>query len=394
MKIYNKIIVFGIGILIILFLFQYILFKGGFMNREKYEQILKKANEMSEKKNYEKAEKLLKKSIKYDIEGYYQLGIFYFSELNDEKRAIKFFELGYKKGYILSTLPLGDIYREKGNVEKAKEWYQKGVEENENSCNIQLAKIYMSEKNFNEAEKILLEVENIEKNGEAIYNLFIISYLKNDKKNMDKWENKLFNETLVEDINGDMINNIKYIKGSDKDKKFFNQINDANNFAFLGNYNIAENKLKDAIKINEKDGYYELGKLYYYILKKDLAKKILEKSYELGNFQSLSIIGRIEEDNEKIEKAKEIYKIGVEKEDRESIFNLGAIYEEEDNDIENAIIIYNKGMALKDARSIYNLVHIYEKLGEEEEVKKLKNKILFEKGLIYLEYDMINYAKK
>ena len=392
MKIYNKIIVFGIGILTILFLFQYILFKGGFMNREKYEQILKKANEMSEKKNYEKAENLLKKSIKYDIEGYYQLGIFYFSELNDEKRAIKFFELGYKKGYILSTLPLGDIYREKGDVEKAKEWYQKGVEENENSCNIQLAKIYMSEKKFNEAEKVLLEIENIEKNGEAIYNLFIISYLKNDKKNMDKWENKLFNETLVEDINEDMINNIKYIKGSDKDKKFFNQINDANNFAFLGNYNIAENKLKDAIKINEKDGYYELGKLYYYILKKDLAKKILEKSYELGNFQSLSIIGRIEEDNEKIEKA--IYKIGVEKEDRESIFNLGAIYEEEDNDIENAIIIYNKGMALKDTRSIYNLVHIYEKLGEEEEVKKLKNKILFEKGLIYLEYDMINYAKK
>ena len=141
MKIYNKIIVFGIGILTILFLFQYILFKGGFMNREKYEQILKKANEMSEKKNYEKAENLLKKSIKYDIEGYYQLGIFYFSELNDEKRAIKFFELGYKKGYILSTLPLGDIYREKGDVEKAKEWYQKGVEENENSCNIQLAKI-------------------------------------------------------------------------------------------------------------------------------------------------------------------------------------------------------------------------------------------------------------
>ena len=37
-------------------MFQYILFKGGFMNREKYEQILKKANEMSEKKNYEKAE--------------------------------------------------------------------------------------------------------------------------------------------------------------------------------------------------------------------------------------------------------------------------------------------------------------------------------------------------
>ena len=50
MKIYNKIIVFGIGILTILFLFQYILFKGGFMNREKDEQILKKANEMSEKK--------------------------------------------------------------------------------------------------------------------------------------------------------------------------------------------------------------------------------------------------------------------------------------------------------------------------------------------------------
>ena len=46
MKIYNKIIVFGIGILTILFLFQYILFKGGFMNREKYEQILKKANEI------------------------------------------------------------------------------------------------------------------------------------------------------------------------------------------------------------------------------------------------------------------------------------------------------------------------------------------------------------
>ena len=328
------------------------------------------------------------------MEGYYQLGIFYFSELSDEKKAIEFFELGYKKGYILSTLPLGDIYREKGNIEKAKEWYEKGIENNENSCKIQLAKIYMAEKEFDKAEKLLLEVENIEKNGEAIYNLFIISYLKNDKYSMNKWENKLFNETEVEDINEDMMVNINYIKGNSEDKNFFNQVNEANNFAFLGNYGIAENKLKNATKINEKNGYYELGKLYYYLLKTDLAKKILEKSYELGNFHSLSIIGRIEEDNGNIEEAKRIYKIGVEKEDRESIFNLGAIYEEEDNDIENAIIIYNKGMELKDARSIYNLIHIYENLGEKEKVKKLKNKILFENGLIYLEYDMINYSKK
>lgn len=97
------------------------------------------------------------------MEGYYQLGIFYFSELSDEKKAIEFFELGYKKGYILSTLPLGDIYREKGNIEKAKEWYEKGIENNENSCKIQLAKIYMAEKEFDKAEKLLLEVENIEK---------------------------------------------------------------------------------------------------------------------------------------------------------------------------------------------------------------------------------------
>ena len=83
MKNYNKVIVSGIGILIILFLFQYILFKGDYMNRKKYEQILEQVNEMVEKRNYEKAEKLLKKSIKYYVEGYYQLGIFYFSELND-----------------------------------------------------------------------------------------------------------------------------------------------------------------------------------------------------------------------------------------------------------------------------------------------------------------------
>lgn len=46
---------------------------------------------MVEKRNYEKAEKLLKKSIKYDVEGYYQLGIFYFSELNDEKKSDRIF---------------------------------------------------------------------------------------------------------------------------------------------------------------------------------------------------------------------------------------------------------------------------------------------------------------
>ncbi len=133
--------------------------------------------------------------------------------------------------------------------------------------------------------------------------------------------------------------------------------------------------------------------MYYYLIKNDLAKKTLEKAYKLGSFHSLSIIGRIEEDNGNIEEAKRIYKIGVEKEDRESIFNLGAIYEE-DNDIENAIAIYNKGMELKDARSIYNLIHIYENLGKKEEAENLKNKILFEKGLIHLEYDMIYYAKK
>ncbi|BBM39021.1 hypothetical protein JCM16775_1732 [Leptotrichia hofstadii] len=125
MKNYNKVIVSGIGILIILFLFQYILFKGDYMNRKKYEQILEQVNEMVEKRNYEKAEKLLKKSIKYDVEGYYQLGIFYFSELNDEKKAIEFFELGYKKGYILSTLPLEDIYRKKEILKRQKNGIKK-----------------------------------------------------------------------------------------------------------------------------------------------------------------------------------------------------------------------------------------------------------------------------
>lgn len=125
MKNYNKVIVSGIGILIILFLFQYILFKGDYMNRKKYEQILEQVNEMVEKRNYEKTEKLLKKSIKYDVEGYYQLGIFYFSELNDEKKAIEFFELGYKKGYILSTLPLEDIYRKKEILKRQKNGIKK-----------------------------------------------------------------------------------------------------------------------------------------------------------------------------------------------------------------------------------------------------------------------------
>ncbi|WP_146967875.1 hypothetical protein [Leptotrichia hofstadii] len=95
------------------------------MNRKKYEQILEQVNEMVEKRNYEKAEKLLKKSIKYDVEGYYQLGIFYFSELNDEKKAIEFFELGYKKGYILSTLPLEDIYRKKEILKRQKNGIKK-----------------------------------------------------------------------------------------------------------------------------------------------------------------------------------------------------------------------------------------------------------------------------
>lgn len=104
-------------------------------------------------KNIEKAERILKK-VKDQNDPYYlgNMGFLYYSGLGnipkDVDKSKEYFEKGFEKGWTRCSSFLGSIYLDKNdkkhyNREKGIEWFNKGVQSNSTASMLALAQIYL-----------------------------------------------------------------------------------------------------------------------------------------------------------------------------------------------------------------------------------------------------------
>lgn len=156
----------------------------------------------------------------------------------------------------------------------------------------------------------------------------------------------------------------------------------------LGNFERAKKELERAAGLKMR-GNYDLGKFYYYC-KKDIQNAInmFNFAYNDGVKEAAYYLGMIEEREGNTQLALDWYNEGMKKGDINSTIRLGKIAEE-NKDYEKSEELYLKAIDTKDARIIYNLVNLYFKQNRKEKVVEWQKKLLNEKQITGLTFEII-----
>ncbi|MCQ2372707.1 MAG: sel1 repeat family protein [Phascolarctobacterium sp.] len=111
----------------------------------------------------------LQKASQGDVEALYQIGMYYFDDLNDElclpykdnRKACKYFKMAAELGHISAQYELGYCYKEgcgvERNIDEAVKWYRMVAEQGMAEAQYELAELYAQgreiEKNIIETQK-------------------------------------------------------------------------------------------------------------------------------------------------------------------------------------------------------------------------------------------------
>ena len=356
---------------------------------EVYEEFFDKAEEYEEKGEYEKAEEYYLKAAKYNNDVYALIGKMYYDN-GDAEKGIKKLKEAYEKGAYLAAGMLGRIEEEKGNKDKAKEWYLKGEEDIYSQNSIGL--IYEREKKWDEAEK--LYIKGAEKNDtQAIYQLISLYFQTNRESEIEKWKKILFNSSQRLNFTDAMRDMVMYITGSENDRKYAKILFEAGDMVYEGKYKEAEKLYNEALKYN-KEAYYYLGTLYYnYYKNKNKAIEIFKKGHSEGNSDSTYalVLSEYEKNNEA--EAENLLKICAEKGKLDCQKDYGMALNKKDKK-EEALKWLKKAAEQKDAEAMFHIMFYYYKKEDNVEMKEWAKKILTEKGILNLDRETRKLAQE
>ena len=325
-------------------------------------------------------------SLKFSQRANYELGKYYYYCEKDNQSAVNVLNLAYNSGIKEAMYYIGLIEEESGNDEIAKGWYVAGAENGEINSIIRLGKIAEEKKDYEEAESIYLKIADT-KNAELIYNLVRIYFKQNKREKILEWQEKLLNEKQIMGLNSEIIKNIEFMLGNEKDRKYVELINQGNELFEKRDKGNAQKRFLEAAQYNER-GYLSLAKSYYVAGNGEKAKDMYEKAYSLGVKEAAYYLGMFEEKEGNIQLALDWYNEGMKKGDINSTIRLGKIAEE-NKDYEKSEELYLKTIDTKDARIIYNLVNLYFKQNRKEKVVEWQKKLLNEKQIIGLTFEII-----
>ena len=384
----KKYIVVVSGILLILVLVTLIYFKNkniSYANNEKFYELLLTAEEYKIKGNYEQAKKTLEESLKYSKTGYYYLGMLY-SDINEERKARKAYEQAYKYKVFEAATLIGEMEEKAGNFEEAEKWYKRGVKNNKGLSAYALAMFYYN-RNDKEKSKIYLRQAANKKEGQAIYFLAKVYYKEKNWEELKKCQKQILEEKEIYRVKDYMKKDIEYMLGTEKEKQYFNLIEEANKFVEKKDYEKAEKIFLEAAKLNN-EGYYEIAKMYSNISNEKAVEKY-KIAYEKGVVRAAGDIGSYYYDKKKdVEAAKKWIQMAIDGGDIDSNFYLGEIYEDA-GDLRQALKYYSipannkKAIAMSIARSLAS------ELGDKKLADYWYNKIFSEPGIEHLSEQLV-----
>ena len=362
---------------------------------EEYQENIRTANIFIMSGFFGEARDRIAESLKFSQRANYELGKYYYYCEKDNQSAVNALNLAYNSGIKEAMYYIGLIEEESGNYEIAKGWYVAGAENGEINSIIRLGKIAEEKKDYEEAESIYLKITDT-KNAELIYNLVRIYFKQNKREKILEWQEKLLNEKQIMGLNSEIIKNIEFMLGNEKDKKYVELINQGNELLENRDKGNAQKRFLEAAQYNER-GYLSLAKSYYVAGNGEKAKDIYEKAYSLGVKEAAYELGKyfdIVEENEK--EAEKWYKIGKEMGDIKSIYKLGILYEcskEFGKSEEEVYKLYEKAANMKYAPAISDMIYYNNRHENGNKSKEWAFKVLNETGLIELGREVIRNAQ-
>ena len=362
---------------------------------EEYQENIRTANIFIMSGFFGEARDRIAESLKFSQRANYELGKYYYYCEKDNQSAVNTLNLAYNSGIKEAMYYIGLIEEESGNYEIAKGWYVAGAENGEINSIIRLGKIAEEKKDYEEAESIYLKIADT-KNAELIYNLVRIYFKQNKREKILEWQEKLLNEKQIMGLNSEIIKNIEFMLGNEKDRKYVELINQGNELLEKRDKGNAQKRFLEAAQYNER-GYLSLAKSYYVAGNGEKAKDMYEKAYSLGVKEAAYEMGKyfdIVEENEK--EAEKWYKIGQEMGDVKSIYKLGILYEcskEFGKSEEEAYKLYEKAANMKYAPAISDMIYYNNRQESGNKSKEWAFKVLNETGLIELGREVIRNAQ-
>lgn len=362
---------------------------------EEYQENIRTANIFIMSGFFGEARDRIVESLKFSQRANYELGKYYYYCEKDNQSAVNALNLAYNSGIKEAMYYIGLIEEESGNYEIAKGWYVAGAENGEINSIIRLGKIAEEKKDYEEAESIYLKIADT-KNAELIYNLVRIYFKQNKKEKILEWQEKLLNEKQIMGLNSEIIKNIEFMLGNEKDRKYVELVNQGNELLEKKDKGSAQKLFLEAAQYNER-GYLLLAKSYYVAVNGEKAKDTYEKAYSLGVKEAAYELGKyfdIVEENEK--EAEKWYKIGQEMGDAKSIYKLGILYEcsrEFGKSEEEIYKLYEKAADMKYAPAISDMIYYNNRHENGNKSKKWAFKVLNETGLIELGREAIRDAQ-
>ncbi|WP_455045438.1 tetratricopeptide repeat protein [Leptotrichia trevisanii] len=362
---------------------------------EEYQENIRTANIFIMSGFFGETRDRIVESLKFSQRANYELGKYYYYCEKDNQSAVNALNLAYNSGIKETMYYIGLIEEESGNYEIAKGWYVAGAENGEINSIIRLGKIAEEKKDYEEAESIYLKIADT-KNAELIYNLVRIYFKQNKREKILEWQEKLLNEKQIMGLNSEIIKNIEFMLGNEKDRKYVELINQGNELFEKRDKGNAQKRFLEAAQYNER-GYLSLAKSYYVAGNGEKAKDMYEKAYSLGVKEAAYEMGKyfdIVEENEK--EAEKWYKIGQEMGDAKSIYKLGILYEcskEFGKSEEETYTLYEKAANMKYAPAISDMIYYNDRQEDRNKLKDWAFKVLNETGLIELGREVIRNAQ-
>ena len=362
---------------------------------EEYQENIRTANIFIMSGFFGEARDKIAESLKFSQRANYELGKYYYYCEKDTQSAVNALSLAYSSGIKEAMYYIGLIEEESGNYEIAKGWYVAGAENGEINSIIRLGKIAEEKKDYEEAESIYLKIADT-KNAELIYNLVRIYFKQNKREKILEWQEKLLNEKQIMGLNSEIIKNIEFMLGNEKDRKYVELINQGNELLEKRDKGNAQKLFLEAAQYNER-GYLLLAKSYYVAGNGEKAKDTYEKAYSLGVKEAAYELGKYFDTIEENEKeAEKWYKIGQEMGDAKSIYELGILYEcskEFGKSEEEAYKLYEKAANMKYAPAISDMIYYNNRHENGNKSKEWAFKVLNETGLIELGREAIRDAQ-
>lgn len=355
---------------------------------DSYKEWIDTAEKYEENREYEKAEEYYLKAAQYNKEIYMVIGRMYYYNVDKEKGIEKLKE-AYEKGVYSAVGILGESEEEKGNINKAKEWYKKGIEKGDLYSQNSMAILYEREKKWNEAEALLLKGAQKEDTN-SIYMLILLYFETNKETEMQKWKERLFNKPQRKNLSEEARNIVLYATGSENDRKYLKISLEAENMENQGKYKEEEKLYTEAIKYNKR-AYNALGYIYYHHYKnKEKAMELYRKGHAEGSLEATYSLSIMERERGNKSEEEKLLKMCAEKGKLSCQADYGEMLNE-NNKKDEAAKWFEKAAAQKDARSMFKLMYyyFYDKNDKEKGMEWAK-KIFTEKGLLNLSGEMLS----